>query len=63
MSLRLNMSPMRMGKTYNSFGKPGIFRNDHFWLSRDHVVDPRVSKLPQVQALINISERAKKVLK
>ncbi|CAI7665794.1 unnamed protein product [Penicillium glandicola] len=52
-----------MEKTYNLFGKPGIFRNDRFWLSGDHVVDPRVNELPQVQALISGSERAKKTFK
>ncbi|CRL28582.1 Aconitase-like core [Penicillium camemberti] len=52
-----------MEKTYNSLGKPGIFRNDRFWLSGDHVVDPRVNKLPEVQALISATERAKKTFK
>ncbi|KAL5365338.1 hypothetical protein BJX96DRAFT_181541 [Aspergillus floccosus] len=52
-----------MERTYNDLGKPGIFRNDRFWLAGDHVVDPRVNKLPKVQALINASERAKRVFK
>jgi hypothetical protein len=52
-----------MEATYNQLGKPGIFRNDRFWLAGDHVVDPRVNKLPKVQALIDASERAKKIFK
>jgi hypothetical protein len=52
-----------MESTYNILGKPGIFRNDRFWLSGDHVVDPRVNGLPHVQALISASERAKKTFK
>lgn len=52
-----------MERTYNQLGKPGIFRNDRFWLAGDHVVDPRVNKLPKVQGLIDASERAKRVFK
>jgi hypothetical protein len=52
-----------MEKTYDRLGKPGIFRNDRFWLAGDHVVDPRITKMPQVKALIDASERAKKVFK
>ena len=52
-----------MEKTYDALGKPGIFRNDRFWLAGDHVVDPRITKLPQVKALIDASERAKRVFK
>lgn len=63
MSLGLIVNSKGMEKTYKSFGKPGIFRNDRFWLSGDHAVDPRVNKLPEVQALISASERAKKTFK
>ncbi|KAE8351840.1 aconitase family protein [Aspergillus coremiiformis] len=52
-----------MESTYNHLGKPGIFRNDRFWLAGDHVVDPRVNSLPKVQALIHASERAKRIFK
>ncbi|KAB8265420.1 hypothetical protein BDV32DRAFT_144709 [Aspergillus pseudonomiae] len=52
-----------MESTYNRLRKPGIFRNDRFWLAGDHVVDPRVNNLPKVQALIDASERAKRVFK
>ncbi|KAJ9292671.1 hypothetical protein DTO271G3_8564 [Paecilomyces variotii] len=52
-----------MERTYNMLGKPGIFRNDRFWLAGDHVVDPRVNKTPKVQALIDAIERARRVFK
>ncbi|RAQ56735.1 aconitase family protein [Aspergillus flavus] len=52
-----------MESTYNRLRKPGIFRNDRFWLAGDHVVDPRINGLPRVQALIDASERAKRVFK
>lgn len=52
-----------MAATYNRLGQPGIFRNDRFWLAGDHVVDPRVKDVPQVKALIDASERAKRVFK
>ncbi|SPO07049.1 probable aconitase family protein [Cephalotrichum gorgonifer] len=52
-----------MERTYNQLGKPGIFRNDRFWLAGDHVVDPRVRDHPTVKRLIDSSERAKKVFK
>lgn len=42
-----------------SLGKPGIFRNDRFWLAGDHVVDPRIKNMPQVKALVSASERAR----
>ncbi|KAJ5128157.1 hypothetical protein N7448_008936 [Penicillium atrosanguineum] len=54
---------MGMERTYDSLGKPGIFRNDRFWLAGDHVVHPRVNKLPKVRRLIDASERAKRVFK
>ncbi|KJK65953.1 aconitate hydratase putative Aquifex type [Aspergillus parasiticus SU-1] len=52
-----------MESTYNRLRKSGIFRNDRFWLAGDHVVDPRINSLPKVQALIDASERAKRVFK
>ncbi|KAH8820276.1 aconitase family protein [Xylogone sp. PMI_703] len=48
-----------METTYDALGKPGIFRNDRFWLAGDHVVDPRIRKMPQVKALVDASERAR----
>ena len=52
-----------MEATYNRLGQPGIFRNDRFWLAGDHVVDPRVKHVPQVKALVDASERAKRIFK
>ncbi|PYH63378.1 aconitase family protein [Aspergillus vadensis CBS 113365] len=52
-----------MERTYERLGKPGIYRNDRFWLAGDHVVDPRVNENPKVKALIDASERAKRVFK
>lgn len=48
-----------MKKQYDSLGKPGIFRNDRFWLAGDHVVDPRLSQVPMIQGLISDSETAR----
>ena len=48
-----------MERIYNELGKPGIFRNDRFWLAGDHVVDPRVMKAPQIQHLVHAAERAR----
>ena len=52
-----------MEKTYNALGKPGIFRNDRFWLAGDHVVDPRIKDVPKVKAMVDSSERARQVFK
>ncbi|GIC92943.1 aconitase family protein [Aspergillus udagawae] len=52
-----------MEATYNDLGKPGIHRNDRFWLAGDHVVDPRIRDVPKVRALIDASERAKRAFK
>ena len=52
-----------MEKTYNALGKPGIFRNDRFWLAGDHVVDPRINDVPKVKAMVDSSERARQVFK
>ena len=48
-----------MEGAYNSLGKPGIFRNDRFWLAGDHVVDPRIKNMPKVKALTAASKRAR----
>ena len=48
-----------MEQRYNQLGKPGIFRNDRFWLAGDHVVDPRVMKVPKIKAMVEASERAR----
>ena len=48
-----------MKKQYDTLGKPGIFRNDRFWLAGDHVVDPRVKDVPLIKQLVADSETAK----
>lgn len=52
-----------MERTYNSMGKPGIFRNDRLWIAGDHVVDPRIMDHPKVKPFIEKSERARQVFK
>ena len=52
-----------MEQTYNALGKPGIFRNDRFWLAGDHVVDPRIKDVPKVKAMVNSSVKARQVFK
>ncbi|KAF2122765.1 aconitase family protein [Lophiotrema nucula] len=52
-----------MERTYDALRKPGIFRNDRFWLALDHVVDPRINHKPEIQKLIEGGERAKKNFK
>jgi homoaconitase/3-isopropylmalate dehydratase large subunit len=52
-----------MEKTYESLGKPGIFRNDRLWLAGDHVVDPRVMDNPKIKPLVESSERARRIFK
>jgi homoaconitase/3-isopropylmalate dehydratase large subunit len=52
-----------MEKTYDSLGRPGIFRNDRLWIAGDHIVDPRVNAQPRIKALIESSERARQVFK
>ncbi|KAH8692803.1 mitochondrial putative aconitase [Talaromyces proteolyticus] len=52
-----------MEGVYDAVGKPGIFRNDRFWLAGDHRVEPELYHVPQVKALMDASERAKKQFK
>ena len=52
-----------MERIYNQLGKPGIFRNDRFWLAGDHVVDPRIMDHPKIKPLVDASERAKRSFK
>lgn len=47
-----------MSKVYDSVGRPGIFRNDRFWLAGDHRVEPALYDLPDVKGLMDESERA-----
>lgn len=48
-----------MERTYRQLNEPGIWRNDRFWLSLDHVVDPRINERPEVKELIRLGEEAK----
>ncbi|GAM37913.1 hypothetical protein TCE0_033r08236 [Talaromyces pinophilus] len=48
---------------YSSVGRPGIFRNDRFWLAGDHRVEPELYDQPKVRKLMELSERAQKDFK
>lgn len=52
-----------MEGVYNVVGRPGIYRNDRFWLAGDHRVEPELYDIPKVRALIDASERAKEEFK
>ncbi|KAK7926607.1 hypothetical protein PG985_003605 [Apiospora marii] len=52
-----------MVQVYDRLGKPGIFRNDRFWLAGDHSVEPRNMDTPLSQQLVAQSERAKRAFK
>ncbi|KAI3327942.1 aconitase iron-sulfur domain-containing protein [Xylariaceae sp. AK1471] len=47
-----------MNHVYESVGRPGIFRNDRFWLAGDHRVEPALYDLPDVKRLMDASRRA-----
>ena len=51
-----------MERAYDALGKPGIFRNDRFWLAGDHVVDPRIKDNPMVKGLVASSDKGKRRL-
>lgn len=48
-----------MLKTYDQLGKPGIFRNDRFWLAGDHIADPRVNDRPHIKRAIEDADDAR----
>jgi len=48
-----------MEGVYEAVGKPGIFRNDRFWLAGDHRVEPELYNVPKVRALMEAAEKAK----
>ncbi|KAK8128960.1 aconitase family protein [Apiospora sp. TS-2023a] len=52
-----------MVQVYDRLGKPGIFRNDRFWLAGDHSVEPRNMDTPLSKQLIAQSEGAKRAFK
>ena len=52
-----------MERIYDAIGKPGIYRNDRFWLAGDHRVEPSLYHHPKVKELMDASERAKNEFK
>jgi hypothetical protein len=52
-----------MEGVYNTIGRPGIFRNDRFWLAGDHRVEPPLYNVPHIRALMDASKRAEKEFK
>jgi homoaconitase/3-isopropylmalate dehydratase large subunit len=52
-----------MEKTFDTMGRPSIFRNDRFWLAIDHTVDPSIYHLPKPKELISASEQFAKEAK
>lgn len=44
-----------MEKTYDAMGRPGVNRNDRFWLAIDHTVDPSINDQPKPTGLIKAS--------
>jgi hypothetical protein len=52
-----------MERVYDSVGRPGIFRNDRFWLAGDHRVEPPLYGNPKVKALMDTSSRAQRDFK
>ena len=48
-----------MERWYNRLRKPGIYRNDRFWLPGDHLVDPRILGKPQIEPSVEAAERAR----
>lgn len=49
-----------MDRMYEGMGRPGFKRKERFWLAADHVVDPRVNRLPKQRQLIERCERIAK---
>lgn len=52
-----------MVQVYDRLGKPGVFRNDRFWLAGDHSVEPRNMDTPLSKQLVAQSEGAKRAFK
>ncbi|KAG9771810.1 Aconitase htyD [Exophiala dermatitidis] len=48
-----------MERVYSAIGRPGIFRNDRFWLAGDHRVEPPLYNEPKVKALMDNCRKAK----
>ncbi|TGJ79978.1 hypothetical protein E0Z10_g8784 [Xylaria hypoxylon] len=56
--LASELSWASMKRVYDSVGRPGIFRNDRFWLAGDHRVEPALYDLPDVKRLMDASRIA-----
>jgi hypothetical protein len=52
-----------MAMAHAELDSPGIWRNDRFWLAGDHIVHPTIMKHPNIAALVNEAEKAKKDFK
>lgn len=52
-----------METVYDAVGRPGIFRNDRFWLAGDHRVEPELYDKPKVRKLMDTSLRAQRDFK
>jgi hypothetical protein len=52
-----------IANVYDALGRPGIFRNDRFWLAGDHRVEPELYEKPEVKKLMQSSKRAQKEFK
>ncbi|KAK4946095.1 hypothetical protein LTR10_014897 [Elasticomyces elasticus] len=61
--LASELSWQGMETVYDSVGRPGIFRNDRFWLAGDHRVEPPLYDQPKVKNLMDTSLRAKQDFK
>ncbi|RWA08597.1 hypothetical protein EKO27_g6512 [Xylaria grammica] len=61
--LASELSWASMKRVYDSVGRPGIFRNDRFWLAGDHRVEPALYDLPDVKKLMDASRIAHKEFK
>lgn len=57
------MASQGIRKTLDQVGPHGIFRNDRFWLTGDHVYRPKNASSPRSQALYQSTEKAKKDFK
>lgn len=54
---------MSIENVYSTLGRPGIFRNDRFWLAGDHRVEPELYSHPKVKKLMALSKGAQQEFK
>ena len=50
-------------RSYDALGRPGIFRNDRYWLAGDHRVEPALYDTPAVKGLMQTSRKAQQEFK